>query len=192
MKAIDSRHRVVLLASVILATLLASILLVMGQGSKASATDTTLVCQNDNSKCVRHNTTYWKQVTTTKALGGTYRVSSSKTAGAFFAAGAGTHIDFVTATGPNMGKAKVVVVNLANATVVKTLVFDLKTATRQYRVVKTIGGLLPDRPYGLIVTSYNGLPVVVDAFKYRAAPTVLPPHVVAEPAPEPPPAGTSG
>ncbi len=129
------------------------------------------VCQ-DNSNCFRYSGTAWKQVNTTMAQGGTYRVSSSKIRGAFFAAAGATNaggstMKLITKTGPTMGKAKVLVVNLSNSKVVKQVTFDLKTANNQYKVAKSITGLTAHKPYGLMVLSANGLPVAVDAVGYE-------------------------
>jgi hypothetical protein len=131
------------------------------------------VCQDDNSKCMRYSGRAWKQVKTTEAQGGTYRVSSSEIKGAFFsAAGAtdagGRTMKLTTKTGPKMGKARVLAVNLANGRVVKQEKFDLRTAKNHYKVEKSITGLKRHRPYGLIVLSANGKPVAVDAVGYEA------------------------
>jgi len=122
---------------------------------------------------MRYTGNAWKQVTTGKALGGTYRVSSSEIRGAFFsAAGAtdagGSTMKLITKTGPTMGKARVLVVNLATAKIAKQVTFDLKTADNRYQVHKRITGLTSHTPYGLIVLSANGKPVAVDAVGYEA------------------------
>jgi hypothetical protein len=131
------------------------------------------VCQDDNSKCMRYSGKAWKQVNTTKAKGGTYHVSSSEIKGAFFsAAGAtdagGRTMTLTTKTGPKMGKARVLVVNLANARVVEQETFDLRTAKNHYKVAKSITGLTRHKPYGLVVLSANGKPVAVDSVGYEA------------------------
>lgn len=100
-------------------------------------------------------------------------MSSSKTRGAFFAASGATDaggrtMKLITATGPKMGKAKVQVVNLSTAKVVKQVTFNLRTSKTRYKVAKSITGLTPHKPYGLVVTSANGRPVVVDAVGYEA------------------------
>lgn len=115
----------------------------------------------------------WKQVRTSKAQGGTYRVSSSKSRIATFEAAGytdagGSTMELITATGPRMGKAKVQVVNLASAEVVKQVTFDLQTRRSRYKVEKTITGLTPHEPYGLVIRSANGRPVAVDAVGYEA------------------------
>ena len=58
--------------------------------------------------------------------------------------------------------------NLANAKVVKTAYFDLRTSNEHYKVAKNIKGLTPHRAYGLIVVSANGRPVVEDSVGYEA------------------------
>jgi hypothetical protein len=130
------------------------------------------VCQDDNRSCMGYSGNAWKQVRTSKAKGGTYRVSSSKIRGAFFAAtgatnAGGSTMKLITKTGPTMGKAKVLVVNLSNAKVVKQVTFDLKTANTHYKVAKSITGLTSHKPYGLMVLSANGRPVAVDAVGYE-------------------------
>jgi hypothetical protein len=130
------------------------------------------VCQDDDG-CFRYGGRAWNKINTSKAQGGSYRVSSSKTLGAFFAAkgatdAGGSTMKLVTATGPNMGKAKVLVVNLAQAKVVKKVTFDLQTQATRYKVEKSIKGLTPHRAYGLVVLSANGRPVAVDAVGYEA------------------------
>jgi hypothetical protein len=46
--------------------------------------------------------------------------------------------------------------------------FNLKASTQKYKVAKSITGLTPHWPYGLIVLSADGRPVVVDAVGYEA------------------------
>jgi len=115
----------------------------------------------------------WRQVRTKKASGGSYRVSSSKSRIATFEAtgttdAGGATMEFITATGPKMGAAKVQVVNLAAAKVVKQVTFNLRTTKSHFNVQKKISGLTPHTPYGLVIRSANGRPVVVDAVGYRA------------------------
>jgi hypothetical protein len=131
------------------------------------------VCQDDNSKCMRYGEDAWRKVSTSKAQGGTYRVSSSKTRGAFFAAAgdtdaAGSTMQLTTATGPKMGKAKVLVVNLAKARIVKKVTFDLRSSNPHFKVAKNISGLTPHIAYGLVVLSADGRKVAVDSVGYEA------------------------
>jgi hypothetical protein len=131
------------------------------------------VCQDNNANCMKYGTDAWTQVFTSKAQGGSYRVSSSKTRGAFFAAAGatdagGSTMDLTTKTGPNMGKAKVIVVNLADARVVKQVTFNLQTPETLYNVAKNITGLTPHMAYGLMIVSAEGRPVAVDAVGYEA------------------------
>ncbi len=131
------------------------------------------VCQDDSSGCMKYGEDAWKKVSASKAQGGTYRVSSSKIRGAFFAAAgntdaAGSTMQLTTATGPKMGKAKVLVVNLAKAKVVKKITFDLRSSKQHYKVAKNISGLTPHIAYGLVVLSADGRPVAVDSVGYEA------------------------
>lgn len=189
MNTISLRGQILLFA---LAATLAATFLLVRESSEASAGVARQTCQDNESSCLSYSGTAWKKVRNDKAMGGTYHVSSSTTRAAFFAAAGGPDIDLVTITGPKMGKARVVVINLVNGDVVKQVTFNLRAANTHYKAVRTITNLGPDIPYGVVVASANGRPVVVDAITHREAPTALPPHVVAGASEPPPPPGSSG
>ena len=65
-------------------------------------------------------------------------------------------IDFVTATDPKRGNAKVTVYNLCNDVVAKVVEFDLRSESSHHKVVKWITGLRQDRMYAAAVVSADG------------------------------------
>ncbi len=106
----------------------------------------------------------WKGVSNASASGGSYQVSS--TAGAITTLPfTGTSITWVTATGPNMGKAEVWI----DGVLVKTE--DLYTSTPTYQVTKKYGNLanafhvLQIRALGTKNAKATDARVVVDGFR---------------------------
>jgi hypothetical protein len=115
----------------------------------------------ERSTTVRYNS--WAGVRHNAASGGTYRVSARAGATSTFSF-TGTGVDWVTATGPAWGMARVYIDGIDQGTV------DLYSPTRQYRTVQRYGGLavgshsIRVEVLGTRNASATSAKVVVDAF----------------------------
>jgi hypothetical protein len=151
------------------------------------------VCQDKGRTCTLYPNKGWKKVKSGKASGGTYHLSRSKTKPVVVLAGAGPQIEFVTATGPNRGTAKVTVFDMSTGEAVKSVKFKLEADRSHFKVVKKIKGLQRNRQYSVAVVAANRKPVVLDAFKGFAlgsggnqSPPQLPPGAESPSGVEPP------
>ena len=168
MRTLVSERRTYVLVAAMVAVLVAVVALMVIPNSSATASTTVSTmktCQDNIRICAIYPGGAWKQVSSDKASGGTYRISSSTTRPAVFRPAVGPEIDLVTATGPRKGIAKVTVYDLCDDVVAKVVKFDLRSEDAHHKVIKRITGLRQDRMYAVAVLSANGKPVVVDAFK---------------------------
>lgn len=180
-------------AAVILAG--GTLLLMMGFVSEASATHVTTqptqICEDNDETCagfVGYADGSWKSVTSARASGGSFHVSTSTEKAAYFGAASGPSIGLRTFTGRNMGYAKVLVFDIFAGEVVQTAHFNLKTGkkSKTRSAVRWVTGLDPDGSYALLVVSANGRPVVVDGFVYSQASPPTPPPATDGSTPPPP------
>ena len=120
----------------------------------------TTTTQESDGK-IKYNT--WKGGNSVNASGGTYRSSATAGARTQFTF-TGTSVDWITATGPGWGKARVLIDDVDKGAV------DLYASTARWQTVKTYGGLVAGRHTIVIkalgaknaaATSTN---VAVDAF----------------------------
>ena len=107
----------------------------------------------------------WKGATNSSASGGAYRESADPKYPAGFYPFTGPTLRFITATGPTRGEAVVVVCRADTGELVQQQTFNLKTSSVKWKVAKDITGLDPAVKYVAMVSSNDGAPVVVDAFK---------------------------
>jgi bacillopeptidase F len=123
----------------------------------------TTTVQDDSWK-VAYNA--WNGVSSASASGGTYR-NSSLAASSFRYTFSGTSVDWITATGPGWGRAKVFIDGVDKGTV------DLYAPTQTWKTVKTYAGLssgthtIQVKPLGTKSASSTSTKVVVDAFIAR-------------------------
>src|SRR5688572_23503355 len=149
-KLINERRIHLLVAAMVAALVAMTVTLMSSISGVTAATATALEpCHDTNISCAAFLGGTWQQVKSDKASGCTYRVSSSTTKPAVFRPTDGPEINFVTATGPTRGIAKVTVWSLcdpnpANPKVIKVVRFNLNTDISHYKVVKRITGLQPD------------------------------------------------
>ena len=115
----------------------------------------------ENNPRVQYGT--WRGLGSRTASGGTYRTSSSKADTALFYYFSGPELKLITARGPGYGRAEIKVFT-SNGRLVKILRPSLYATTRQWRSEIRITGLDPSQKYYMNVRSYNGRPVVVDAY----------------------------
>lgn len=106
----------------------------------------------------------WKGISDSNASGGTYRESSSITSAARICCFTGPRVELVTAKGPTRGQVRITVLDYITGAVVKTVTQDLYSSTTQWKAAVPVTGLDPTKAYNLTVTSYDGKPLVVDAF----------------------------
>lgn len=124
-----------------------------GQGYVAYFTLPSTVAQDIDSSIAYDS---WSGTSDTNASGGTYRSSSLAKAKASFTF-SGTDVTWVTKTGPDQGKALVLIDGVTKGT------FNLKTSTTQWNVQKSFTGLSSGN-HTITVSVNGGAPVAVDSF----------------------------
>jgi hypothetical protein len=126
-------------------------------------TNTGKFTLEDTDSAITWGVDLWKTYMNASAMGGSFRQSTKSKARVehdFF----GDRIDWITATGPNLGIAKVII----DGVVVETV--DLYSPTQTWQVIKTYAGLGDDfhririEATGLHSSFSTGIGIVVDAF----------------------------
>ena len=131
--------------------------------SAAAMFDAARVVEQTSSAVVRSPARSWSAVRVGHASGGSYAVARREGASARIAFD-GPGVDWITVTGPDRGRARIIV----DGEVLRTV--DLFSAERAYGVVRTVGGLGDSAHVLRIVATGHGRPastgsaVAVDRF----------------------------